>query len=173
MTGDGQHPIIFAVNKVSSVSRANNLLKIGELAKRANTTTKTIRYYERIGLLSPAQRGANRYRLYAPESLGRIRFIRRAKQMGLTLDEVMGLIAIAQKGKSAALRKQLQKIIARKIRETDAQIQSLTLFRSDLQNLASTLSAMPFDQCNTCGAFLADCDCTKPGKHGNENSSRA
>ncbi|MBI4672586.1 MAG: MerR family transcriptional regulator [Chloroflexi bacterium] len=148
---------------------SSNLLKIGELAKRANTTTKTIRYYERIGLLSPAKRGANRYRLYAPEALGRVRFIRRAKQMGLTLDDVMGLVVIAQEGTSTALRNQLKEIIARKIIETDAQLKSLTLFRQDLEALAATLSETSLEQCTTCGAFLANCDCTDSDKNGDED----
>lgn len=142
--------------------KSDELMQIGELAKRANTTTKTIRYYERIGLVKPAERGANRYRLYPPEALGRVRFIRRAKQMGLTLDEVTSLIVIAKEGESTALRNQLKKILARKIRDTDAQIKSLIRFRKDLQDLSAQLDESFLSQCNTCGAYFANCDCTAP-----------
>ncbi len=140
--------------------KPDDLMQIGELAKRANTTTKTIRYYERIGLVKPAERGANRYRLYERETLGRVRFIRRAKQMGLSLDEVTSLIVIAKEGESAALRNQLKKILARKIRDTSAQIKSLIQFRQDLQDLSARLAEASLDQCGTCHAFFANCDCT-------------
>mgnify|MGYP000551258740 CR=1 FL=1 len=142
--------------------KSDAMMQIGELAKRANTTTKTLRYYERIGLLPPTVRGANRYRLYAPEALGRVRFIRRAKQMGLTLDEVTTLIVIAKQGEGKALQKQLKKILSRKIRETEAQIQSLIQFRQDLQTLSAQLDESFLAQCNTCGALFANCDCTTP-----------
>jgi MerR family Zn(II)-responsive transcriptional regulator of zntA len=136
-------------------------LRIGELAKRANTTTKALRYYERIGLLTPAARGENRYRLYAPEALGQVRFIRRAKRMGLTLDEVASLVAIAKQGASESLREQLDQILARKIRETDNQIKSLTRFREDLKLLRAQLVRAGIEQCQTCGAVMANCDCSK------------
>lgn len=144
-----------------------DLLQIGELARRANTTTKTLRYYERIGLLSPAARGENRYRLYAPEALGQVRFIRRAKRMGLTLNEVASLVALAREGSSGSLREQLDQILARKIRETETQIKSLSHFRDDLKLLREQLVKTGVDQCSTCGAVMANCDCTANGKIAN------
>src|SRR5512141_2694626 len=106
-------------------------LHIGQVAKQANTTTQAIRFYERIGLLQPATRGENRYRLYAPEIVNQVRFIRRAKRMGLSLEEIGELIVLAREGACEPLRKRMEQMLARKIRDTEAQIQALSAFRDD------------------------------------------
>lgn len=62
-------------------------MKIGELAKLTNTSTKTIRFYEDSGLLSPPARTASGYRDYGPEIVDRLRFIRRGQAAGLTLQK--------------------------------------------------------------------------------------
>ncbi len=143
---------------------SNGYLQIGELAKQANTTTQAIRFYERIGLVRPATRGENRYRLYAPEAVNEVRFIRRAKRMGLTLNEVSELIGLAKDGACEPLRKMMEQMLARKIRETEEQIKSLTKFRQDLQVLYAQVKASA-ETCGTCGAFMPNCDCLpKPKK---------
>lgn len=55
------------------------MLEIGELSRQTGVAIKTIRYYEEIGLLAPASRGENRYRLYDPKEIERLRFIRSAR----------------------------------------------------------------------------------------------
>jgi len=68
---------------------------IGELARRTGSNIETIRYYERVGLLPPpARRG--RYRLYGDEDVGRLAFVRRARQLGFTLDEVRALLRLSE-----------------------------------------------------------------------------
>ncbi|MHB0734331.1 MerR family transcriptional regulator, partial [Roseomonas mucosa] len=63
---------------------------IGELSRRTGCNIETIRYYERIGLLPiPARRG--RYRLFGEEDIRRLRFVRRARELGFTLNEVGAL----------------------------------------------------------------------------------
>ncbi len=142
----------------------NGFLQIGQIAKQANTTTQAIRFYERIGLLQPAARGENRYRLYAPEVVNQVRFIRRAKRIGLTLDEVAELIELAKDGACEPLRKAMEQMLQRKIRETDAQIRSLIGFRDDLKILHAQIQSSA-EQCGTCGAFMPNCDCLpKPKK---------
>ncbi len=136
----------------------NNYLQIGQVARQANTTTQAIRFYERIGLLQPATRGENRYRLYAPDVVNQVRFIRRAKRMGLSLDEVAELIGLAKDGACEPLRRTMERMLARKIRETEAQIQSLVHFRDDLKSLYAQLQASA-ETCGTCGSFMPDCDC--------------
>lgn len=69
---------------------------IGELSRRAQCNIETIRYYERIGLLPrPRREGGGRFRRYDGDDVGRLRFIRRARQLGFTLDEVRGLLRLA------------------------------------------------------------------------------
>lgn len=69
---------------------------IGELAKRANVNIETIRYYERRGLLKKPPRSALNYRIYSIEVLKRILFIKRAKKLGFTLEEIKELLSIRE-----------------------------------------------------------------------------
>ena len=66
-------------------------MKIGEVAKRTGCNIETIRYYERIGVIdAPPRRGA--YRDYGPHDTERLRFIRRARELGFSLEEVRALL---------------------------------------------------------------------------------
>lgn len=69
-------------------------LRIGELSRRTRCNIETIRYYERIGLLPPPPR-VGRYRSYGISDVERLRFIRSARELGFTLDEVRTLLALA------------------------------------------------------------------------------
>ncbi|MEO8467057.1 MAG: heavy metal-responsive transcriptional regulator [Gammaproteobacteria bacterium] len=71
------------------------LFTIGSAAQRAGVGIDTIRYYEREGLLPTAQRRASGYRDYAASSVERLRFIRRAKDLGFTLREIRELLALS------------------------------------------------------------------------------
>jgi len=69
-------------------------IAIGELSRRTGCNIETIRYYERIGLLpTPARRG--RYRSFGLADVARVHFVRRARELGFTLDEVRALLGIA------------------------------------------------------------------------------
>ncbi|MGH8146108.1 MAG: heavy metal-responsive transcriptional regulator [Rhodanobacteraceae bacterium] len=68
---------------------------IGALARRAGVGIDTIRYYEREGLLPEPQRRASGYRDYGPGVVERLRFIRRAKDLGFTLEEIRELLALS------------------------------------------------------------------------------
>jgi MerR family transcriptional regulator, copper efflux regulator len=74
-------------------------MTIGRLAAQAGVAIDTIRYYERHGLLPPPQRRASGYREYAPADVERLRFVRRAKELGFTLNEIGELLSLtAQRG---------------------------------------------------------------------------
>jgi MerR family mercuric resistance operon transcriptional regulator len=70
-------------------------IHIGELAQKTGCNIETIRYYERIGLLPSPPRSAGRYRVYEIPDVRRLAFIRRARELGFTLDEVRTLLALA------------------------------------------------------------------------------
>ena len=70
------------------------MLTIGKLAALAETSTDTLRYYEREGLIEPTERSQGGYRLYDKESARRIRFIKHAQQCGFTLTEIRDLLAL-------------------------------------------------------------------------------
>lgn len=68
------------------------LLQIGSVAKSAGVNIQTIRYYERRGLLKPADKRDSGYRLYSEEAIKTIKFIKHAKELGFTLDEIKELM---------------------------------------------------------------------------------
>lgn len=71
------------------------VLTIGQLAKAANVTTPTIRYYEEIGLLPPAGRSAARQRIYEKLDIERLTFIRRCRDFGFSIDQVRVLAGLS------------------------------------------------------------------------------
>ncbi len=73
-------------------------LLIGEVAEQTGTPTPTIRYYERIGLLTAAPRSAAGYRRYPARTVHELRFIRKAQALGFTLDEVGEILRLSRSG---------------------------------------------------------------------------
>jgi MerR family transcriptional regulator, mercuric resistance operon regulatory protein len=69
-------------------------LTIGVLAKRAGVNVETIRYYQRRDLLQEPPKPRAGFRCYTPETIKRVRFIKRAQALGFTLDEITGLLAL-------------------------------------------------------------------------------
>lgn len=74
---------------------AHSDLSIGDLAEATGTKVVTIRYYEKIGLLPAAPRTAGNYRAYDAASLDRLRFIRRCRDLGFTLQQVRQLLSLS------------------------------------------------------------------------------
>ena len=70
-------------------------LGIGELARTTSTKVETIRWYERIGLLAAPARTAGNYRAYGPAHLARLSFVRRARDLGFSLDKVRELLRLS------------------------------------------------------------------------------
>ena len=70
-------------------------IQIGELARRTGCSVETIRYYERVGVLPRPPRSAGRYRLYDTGDVRRLAFVRRARELGFTLDEVRALLVLS------------------------------------------------------------------------------
>lgn len=74
----------------------DEMLTIGKLAKAAGVPISTVRYYEGRGLLLPDQRTRSSYRLFGPDSLQRLRFIRAAQEAGFTLGDISQLLALRE-----------------------------------------------------------------------------
>lgn len=73
-------------------------MQTGELGKRLGLNPQTIRYYERIGLLPKSERTAAGYRLYGEEDERRLRFVKNAREAGLTFGEVKEVLAFHERG---------------------------------------------------------------------------
>lgn len=108
-------------------------LKIGELAKRLDLNTQTIRYYERVGLLPEPERTESGYRLYREEDERRLEFIKNARNVGLTLGEVKEVLAFHERGEPPCAY--VTKTIARRSEEIERQISELTKFKRELDRL--------------------------------------
>ncbi|MCB8882917.1 helix-turn-helix domain-containing protein [Acidisoma cellulosilytica] len=106
---------------------------IGELAKRTLTKVETIRYYERIGLLPEPARTEGNYRSYDRAQLGRLSFIRRARDLGFSIDQVRELLDLAdQRDRSC----EAVDVIARQhLAEVERKIADLTALRVELSDV--------------------------------------
>lgn len=110
-----------------------NRLRIGELARRAGVTTRTIRYYESRGLLGPADRPGG-FRYYTDEALVRLNKIDSLKKLGLSLDEIASVIELYFKDPTGVRgKKKLLGILHGHLRETERKLEDLEQFRADLQ----------------------------------------
>jgi MerR family copper efflux transcriptional regulator len=90
-------------------------LTIGAVAKRVGVAIDTIRYYEREGLLPEPRRRASGYRSYGEDAVAQLRFIRRAKELGFTLEEIRELLALSadrQRGVKAVKQRAEQRLAA-------------------------------------------------------------
>lgn len=106
-------------------------LTIGGLAKRAQVSRDTLRFYERRRLLPAPRRTASGYRLYNEDDAGRVRFIRRAQAMGLTLEDIQELLR-AQTLKTAEQCRRVASRLRARIDAVDEKIAELRAFRAEL-----------------------------------------
>jgi len=108
-------------------------LTIGKLAKEVGLGVETLRYYERRGLVAPRKRTASGYRLYDPEALRRLRFIRRAQALGFSLDEIAELLALSDRPAENA--GEVKRLTQAKIDDIEARIRDLERVKAALQAL--------------------------------------
>lgn len=112
-------------------------LTIGRLAKAAGVGIDTVRFYERAGLLPEAARTPSGYRTYGSADVERLRFVRRAKALGFSLDEIAELLELAagQGGRAG-----VKALAERRLRDLETRIRELTVFRDTLAHYAHQCS---------------------------------
>lgn len=113
------------------------MLTIGRLAHSVAMESKTLRYYDRVGLVRPAARTPSGYRLYDAAAHGRLRFILRAKGLGINLADIRRILAVRDEG-SAPCR-HVQDLVATNIARIESQIADLQALRRDLRRLQREL----------------------------------
>ena len=121
---------------------------------------RTVRYYDRIGLVSAKVRSPSGYRLYSPEEEGKLRFIRRAKALGFSLEDIRGLLAAADRGCCDEVMPQVERLLEKKVKEIDTQIAELSGFRERLMAYANDKGSGC--GCRQAGAF---CGCLDDVSH--------
>ncbi|MBR2535742.1 MAG: helix-turn-helix domain-containing protein [Hyphomicrobium sp.] len=106
------------------------VLTIGNLSKATGTKVETIRYYERIGLLAAPARTAGNYRAYGKTELGRLSFIRRARELGFGIDQIRALLSLSEKKRRSC--KAIDEIAREHLEHVDRKISDLVMLREVL-----------------------------------------
>ncbi len=119
--------------------------KIGFAAKAAGVTVETVRYYEREGLLGTARRTDAGYRLYSDADVSRLQFIRKAKALGFTLDDIAELLQLQDGG---GTKQQVRERVQHRLADLNEKIRQLTAIHDALATLEH--------QCSGCGP-IAGC----------------
>lgn len=121
-------------------------MKIGELAQRSQVGIDTVRYYERQGLLPEPRRQASGYRNYAGEDVSRLRFVRRAKALGFTLQEIRDLLELSSRSHDDMAG--MKSAATTKLADIERKIIELQRIRDGLSELvASCPGHGSLDQC--------------------------
>jgi DNA-binding transcriptional MerR regulator len=110
---------------------ANETYQIGELAARSGLTPDTLRYYERLGLLAAPHRTSGGFRVYSAETVDRLRFIKQAQNVGLTLHEIAALVSYQEQGGIRRCR-QVRDLLHAKLGDLEAKLRELQEFRNTL-----------------------------------------
>lgn len=123
---------------------------ISELAQEFGISTRTIRYYEEVGLLNPVRQGENSPRLYTRRERGRLKLILRGKHFGFSLQEIKEMLELYDIDPTQ--KEQLKRVLAygeRKIAEIDEKIRELTLLKEELLEFQEKFKAMLNEQVST------------------------
>lgn len=121
------------------------MYKIGEIANQAGFGTETVRYYEKVGVLPPAERAQNGYRLYSDSHLKQLRFIKRSRELGFSLEKVRSLLSLAD-DKSRTCR-QVRDIAEEHLSDVRNKIADLKAME---KMLAAAVTPCPGDSSTTC-----------------------
>ena len=151
-------------------------MKIGELAQRTGFSTKTIRYYEQVGLLAAPERSDSGYRLYGPEDVERLEFVDKAKRLGFSLDDIRDVLLLHEQHETPCVH--VLALLEQKLKQVDGVLKELRSFRRGLAELhdeaTQRLEQMP-EGARVCGiieqgvhakgeAALAWLEFRRPGK---------
>jgi DNA-binding transcriptional MerR regulator len=130
---------------------------ISEVAARTGFSPSALRFYENAGLIAPGRTDAG-YRSYEERDIERLRFISRAKQLGLSLHEITDLVQLWEGDQCAPVAGRLRDLIDEKIGDTRRRVAELTAFTADLQQVRTSLLTTE----TTDGPCGDDCACHAP-----------
>jgi DNA-binding transcriptional MerR regulator len=123
-------------------------VRIGELAERVGVNTKTIRYYESIGLLPQPPRTDAGYRVYGAEDEARLVFIRTAQHLGLSLEEIGEVLALRDAGSAPC--EHVRTMLREQIRTVSRRMAELRRLREELRALETVIDEIPESEAAIC-----------------------
>jgi MerR family copper efflux transcriptional regulator len=117
------------------------MLTIGNLARRVGVRASALRYYEARGILRPAERRPNGYRIYSDDAVKVLSFVKRVQSLGITLKEIKPLLNLASQGQQPCSH--VKKLAKRHLNEVSQKIRDLELLRQDLRALLKRKASRP------------------------------
>jgi len=134
---DGRQPVAARARRWTTSN-----IRIGQLARATGFNEKTLRYYDQIGLLRSAGRSPSGYRLYCEDAIERLRFIRNAQDLGLSLSDIQDILEISDGGRVPC--RHVLAVVERDLSEIDSQIKRLRELRRALLGAKARLDeALP------------------------------
>jgi DNA-binding transcriptional MerR regulator len=118
-------------------------VRIPQLAESAGVPTSTVRYYERVGLIADPARSASGYRDYADDAAARLRFITRARRMGLSCEQITALIPVWAGTNCGAAHERVGRLVDEKKAEIAERIAELQQFSAQLDTVRAALDDEP------------------------------
>lgn len=117
----------------------NRQLKIGELAARLDLNPRTIRFYEQAGILPEPERSRGGFRLYGDEDTERLRFVKTAQRLGLTLGEIKEVLAFRDRDERPC--RYVAAVIEHRLAEIDERMRELRTLKHELTELRERMHA--------------------------------
>jgi MerR family copper efflux transcriptional regulator len=114
--------------------KTNGMMTIGEAAARSRVSPKTIRFYEKAGIIRPAARGENRYRFYTDADVQTLHFVQRARALGFPLKDVAELLELYRDHRRAS--REVKKLALKHVAALDRKLAELTAMRQAIAMLA-------------------------------------
>lgn len=131
-------------------------MKIGELANATATKVETVRYYEKVGLLPPPSRTSANYRVYGSDHLARLSFVRRARDLGFTLEAIRELLTLSDdKSQSCEAVDSIARV---HLTEIDRKLCDLKSLRSELGRVIGSCSHGTVAECKIIEALAPRAD---------------
>jgi MerR family copper efflux transcriptional regulator len=132
-----------------------NGLTIGKLAKQVGLGIETVRFYERQGLIEPPPRTDSNYRIYPEEEVNRLKFIKRAKDLGFTLKEIKDLLELQHD--PHATKADIKKRTVGKIEDIKKKVRDLSRIQEALEHLSGACDGHgPLSECPILDALTGD-----------------
>jgi DNA-binding transcriptional MerR regulator len=129
------------------------MFQINELSKHANVSPKTIRYYEDVGLLASPVRASNNYRLYDEDDVERLRFIRSARSLDFSIEEIAKIVSTLDRHEPPCSH--VVELLRKHLSEIEARIQDLEKLKEELTHLYKIGKDLPEDiQMQSCVCHL-------------------
>jgi DNA-binding transcriptional MerR regulator len=139
----------------------SDTVSIGELARTTGTKVETIRYYERLGLMPvPARTGGN-YRAYDQDHMNRLSFIRRARALGFSLDEVRALLRLSDQRDQSC--DEVDRIARAHLEAIEHKLADLAALGAELRQLIGQCRHGTIAECRIIEALAPDHDLTTRG----------